>query len=291
MTPAEIKTIRAALEPFAHVAHAYSSPSQSDARTVVVRLGNLRRAAEALALIDRLEGGGSDTPAHSTQTGRDNAQPVSPAVEASAGRAEPIPAGRIGAVRDGIQPLTWSDDLAPTDRNAVARAVYLLNEMETLAAGPPASRLPPRAEWIALAERLEEEHRWIDRAMDFQQGEALTSTSAEPPASPVLETTSEERHTWRTEVGRAWDMSPNDAGRLLRDLEATLASLARAEADRRRLEELLSDLAAKEAAYRLAHDTHGDGHIEAGLAWDHLRRAGNRARAAIRRPKTEGGAT
>ncbi len=44
---------------------------------------------------------------------------------------------------------------------------------------------------------------------------------------------------------------------------------------------LLRELAEAEADYRIKHDTLGDGHIDAGRAWDKMRKAGNRARAAL----------
>lgn len=48
------------------------------------------------------------------------------------------------------------------------------------------------------------------------------------------------------------------------------------------LEGLLRELAGAEAHYRLMHDTHGDGHMKAGRAWDLMRRAGDKARAALK---------
>lgn len=43
----------------------------------------------------------------------------------------------------------------------------------------------------------------------------------------------------------------------------------------------LADLAFAEADYRQTHDLYGDGSKEAGRAWDLMRRAGDKARAAI----------
>lgn len=45
------------------------------------------------------------------------------------------------------------------------------------------------------------------------------------------------------------------------------------------------ELAAAEAAYRLAYETHGDGNLTTGYAWDRLRKAGDRMRAAIAKAK------
>lgn len=61
-------------------------------------------------------------------------------------------------------------------------------------------------------------------------------------------------------------------------LEATRDELR---AHVRNLEELLRDLANAEAAYRDVHDRSGDGTLVAGRAWDAMRKAGDRARAAI----------
>ncbi len=49
--------------------------------------------------------------------------------------------------------------------------------------------------------------------------------------------------------------------------------------------EALEDLSSAEAAYRLSHDLNGDGHIQTGRAWDAMRRAGDKARAAIKLAK------
>lgn len=48
-----------------------------------------------------------------------------------------------------------------------------------------------------------------------------------------------------------------------------------------RLREALDGLQQAEATYRSAHDRHGDGSSKAGRAWDLLRRAGDKARAAL----------
>lgn len=56
----------------------------------------------------------------------------------------------------------------------------------------------------------------------------------------------------------------------------------------RELEGALEDLQKSEAAYRMAHDAHGDGHLISGRCWDLMRRAGDKARAVLSKP--EGGA-
>lgn len=48
-----------------------------------------------------------------------------------------------------------------------------------------------------------------------------------------------------------------------------------------RLRSLACDLQMAEAAYRRAHDLHGDGSREAGRAWDLMRRAGDKVRRAL----------
>lgn len=62
-----------------------------------------------------------------------------------------------------------------------------------------------------------------------------------------------------------------------------------AEDDNARLREALDGLQRSEAAYRMAHDAHGDGSLVAGRCWDLMRRAGDIARAALA-PKGSGGA-
>jgi hypothetical protein len=47
------------------------------------------------------------------------------------------------------------------------------------------------------------------------------------------------------------------------------------------LVEALSELSDAEASYRKAHDLYGGGDIRTGRAWDRLRRAGDKARAAL----------
>jgi len=61
-----------------------------------------------------------------------------------------------------------------------------------------------------------------------------------------------------------------------------------AEADNARLREALDGLQRSEAAYRMAHDVHGDRSLVAGRCWDLLRRAGDKARVVLAKP--EGGA-
>jgi hypothetical protein len=48
-----------------------------------------------------------------------------------------------------------------------------------------------------------------------------------------------------------------------------------------RLRESLDDLQRAEAAYRKAHDLHGDADRYTGRMWDLMRRAGDKARAAL----------
>ncbi|WP_027176858.1 hypothetical protein [Desulfovibrio aminophilus] len=51
--------------------------------------------------------------------------------------------------------------------------------------------------------------------------------------------------------------------------------------ERDRLREALTDLAAAEMGYRIRHDVHGDGSLHTGRAWDRMRWAGDKARAAL----------
>lgn len=47
------------------------------------------------------------------------------------------------------------------------------------------------------------------------------------------------------------------------------------------LVDALEGLQKAEADYRLAHDVHGSGDMRCGRAWDKMRRAGDKARAAL----------
>lgn len=47
------------------------------------------------------------------------------------------------------------------------------------------------------------------------------------------------------------------------------------------LADALLELADAEKNYRWLHDTQGGGHIDTGRAWDKMRRAGDKARAAL----------
>lgn len=58
-------------------------------------------------------------------------------------------------------------------------------------------------------------------------------------------------------------------------------ALTRLKAEVERKDEALDDLQQAEAEYRLMHDRHGDGSQAAGRAWDLMRRAGDKARAAL----------
>ncbi len=71
------------------------------------------------------------------------------------------------------------------------------------------------------------------------------------------------------------------------DCAEAAARIAELEAERDRLAEHLGELAQTEADYRLKHDTLGDGHIDAGRAWDKMRKSGDRARAALSDPSGE----
>lgn len=49
-----------------------------------------------------------------------------------------------------------------------------------------------------------------------------------------------------------------------------------------RLETALDELQKKESEYRFQHDTLSDGHLDTGRAWDRMRKAGNKAREALK---------
>lgn len=67
---------------------------------------------------------------------------------------------------------------------------------------------------------------------------------------------------------------------IMDEAATTITTLA---AERDALREALERLEVREAAYRHAHDLHGDGSIQAGRAWDQMRRAGNEARTTLER--------
>lgn len=73
------------------------------------------------------------------------------------------------------------------------------------------------------------------------------------------------------------------AGRAER-AEAKLAEATRKPIDDAAME-ALTHLAFAEHEYRHAHDLHGDGSVEAGMAWDKLRQCGDAARAALQAVK------
>ena len=58
-------------------------------------------------------------------------------------------------------------------------------------------------------------------------------------------------------------------------------ALTEAEAKLAKARGKLDILQMREAAYRSAHDLHGDGSMKAGAAWDAMRRAGDDARACL----------
>lgn len=70
--------------------------------------------------------------------------------------------------------------------------------------------------------------------------------------------------------------------KMFEEFESDLAANAR-------LREALDKLQAAEAAYRVAHDVHGDMTMKSGRAWDLMRRAGDGARAALNHEPGKGG--
>lgn len=73
-----------------------------------------------------------------------------------------------------------------------------------------------------------------------------------------------------TNDGHRGTMSEANAAHIVRCVNAFDALLA-----------VLEGLSVAELSYRRCHDVHGDGSERAGYAWDQLRQAGDRARAAI----------
>ncbi len=70
------------------------------------------------------------------------------------------------------------------------------------------------------------------------------------PVPEGTETTAEERARWKTAVGRAWGMSPENIGKVVRDLNRALAEVARLTAINADL--LKVNLSHAEAAVRIA---------------------------------------
>ena len=62
---------------------------------------------------------------------------------------------------------------------------------------------------------------------------------------------------------------------------ALLAERDRLKAERAELAKALTTLATCEAAYRELYETEGDSAIHTGHAWDHMRHAGDQARAIL----------
>ena len=71
--------------------------------------------------------------------------------------------------------------------------------------------------------------------------------------------------------------------RLMKAKEQAEAKLREAEQQRSLYKLALAELEQAEASYRRAHDLKGDGHIQTGRAWDLMRRAGQKARDALKR--------
>jgi hypothetical protein len=65
------------------------------------------------------------------------------------------------------------------------------------------------------------------------------------------------------------------------DLAASAARVQALEGERDWWRGAAKALAEREAEYRKAHDLHGDSAMEAGRAWDLMRKQGDRIRAAL----------
>ncbi len=88
----------------------------------------------------------------------------------------------------------------------------------------------------------------------------------------------------RDQYMRIWNLEEISDEEVIRSQCATRRAVERAiaaERERDRLGEALDTLQRSEAAYRRAHDVHGDGALAAGRAWDILRRAGDKARGVL----------
>lgn len=82
----------------------------------------------------------------------------------------------------------------------------------------------------------------------------------------------------RDEISQAAGRAAGDYVRRVDDLEAERDAVLVREAA---LRDGLDRLQCMERVYRERHDFHGDGHLETGRAWDHMRRAGDIARATL----------
>lgn len=72
-----------------------------------------------------------------------------------------------------------------------------------------------------------------------------------------------------------------EAFEALRSLPEAITQLAALKARCEALVNALDILQMREAAYRSAHDLHGDGSAKAGFAWDAMRRSGDNARTIL----------
>lgn len=84
---------------------------------------------------------------------------------------------------------------------------------------------------------------------------------------------------WRYDLGTLLEMAIRLKSILEDETPAPLSPPPSGEGEG--LRTLLDDLQQAEAEYRLMHDRHGDGSRAAGRAWDLMRRAGDKARAAL----------
>ncbi|WP_375414518.1 hypothetical protein [uncultured Bradyrhizobium sp.] len=75
--------------------------------------------------------------------------------------------------------------------------------------------------------------------------------------------------------------SRNDVQRIKVQRDNALLDMEKLMNERDALVRALDDLQSAETIYRMCHDLDGDGHINTGRAWNKLRQAGQRARAAL----------
>jgi len=102
-----------------------------------------------------------------------------------------------------------------------------------------------------------------------------------------VERLTKERDEWTARaVGATWLIPDETTIGALRDARDRAKALI---AERDRMKEALREVEVAEREYRRAHDTLGGDQIATGRAWDRLRRAGDKARAALNAEKRDGG--
>jgi hypothetical protein len=87
----------------------------------------------------------------------------------------------------------------------------------------------------------------------------------------------------RQKTGAEMGFKPLNTSKPLTGIDELIYTIKQLQLERVRLVDALEALERAEADYRHAHDLHGDGSLEAGIAWKDLRQAGDKARKILGR--------